>query len=271
MHRRRSARSAATSAESRRSVAHLPILSCVIRGKRPTRVLVGALAALAVLVVAFAAAAFALAGAGVEADSSALARVDVQAFGGTVERVSAKGPSGKPIPVSFHDGRLVPKRRLEPGTPVSVEVVVRRPGWIGWLAGSEHRERLTLRAPEAHVKARWLTVGKSGTPRVSFDRSGPRGRLRPAGRIEAPPLRPAPQLGRPRLRSRGRLGRRRRRPALLGATGPLPERHLVPGDRLADPRRQSRRRAPTSRPRRRCASPSRSRSTKCSARRRAEL
>ncbi len=133
--------------------------------------LVGALAALAVLLVAFAAAAFALAGAGVEADSSALARVDVQAFGGTVERVSAKGPNGKPIPVSFHDGRLVPKRRLEPGTPVSVEVVVRRPGWIGWLAGSEHRERLTLRAPEAHVKARWLTVGKSGTPRVSFDRS----------------------------------------------------------------------------------------------------
>jgi lipoprotein-anchoring transpeptidase ErfK/SrfK len=132
--------------------------------------LVGALAAVGVAVIAFAAAAFALSGASVGADSSALARVDVQAFGGTVERVSASGPNGKPIPVSFYSGRLVPKRRLEPGTPVSVEVVVRRPSWIGWLAGSEHRERLTLRAPEARVKARWLTVGKSGTPRISFDR-----------------------------------------------------------------------------------------------------
>lgn len=148
----------------------MPILSCVIGDKRSTRVLFGALAVAAVLVIAFATAAFALSGAGVAADSSALARVDVQAFGGTVERVSASGPNGRPIPVSFQDGRLVPKRRLEPGTPVTVEVVVRRPGWIGWLAGSEHRERLTVRAPEAHVEARWLTVGKGGTPRVSFDR-----------------------------------------------------------------------------------------------------
>jgi L,D-transpeptidase catalytic domain len=164
--------------------SRLPILFRVLEEKRqaspaapepavpprlPRRALVGVLAGAAVLLLAFAAAAFALSGAGVSSDSSALARVDVQAFGGTVERVRATGPNGKPIPVSFNDGRLLPKRRLAPGTPVTVEAVVKRPGWIGWLAGSEHRERLTLRTPEAHLEARWLTVGRGGTPRVSFD------------------------------------------------------------------------------------------------------
>ncbi len=192
--------------------------------------LVGALAALAALAVAFAAAAFALSGAGVEADSSALARVDVQAFGGTVERVSATGPNGKPIPVSFHDGRLVPKRRLEPGTPVTVEAVVKRPGWIGWLAGSEHRERLTLRAPEAHVEARWLTVGKSGTPRVSFDQPVRQVAFGQPGELSRR------SFARPR--SSVVLGSGHAAGSVVVAAAPrswerlgvLPERHLVPGE-----------------------------------------
>jgi L,D-transpeptidase catalytic domain len=119
-------------------------------------------------VLGFAVAAFALSGAAVSADSSALARVEVDPFGGTVERVTASGPSGRPIPVSFQGGRLVPKSPLPPGTPVTVEAVVKRPGWIGWLAGAEQHERLTLRAPQAHVEARWLTVGHGRDPHVTF-------------------------------------------------------------------------------------------------------
>jgi peptidoglycan hydrolase-like protein with peptidoglycan-binding domain len=122
-----------------------------------------------VLVIAFMAAAFGLSGASLSTDSAALAQVNVQAFGGTVEQVHASAPSGKPIPVVFHDGRLVPKGRLAPGEPISVEVVVHRPGWLGWLAGSEDHEQLTMRAPKAHVKARWLTVAKDKAPQVSFD------------------------------------------------------------------------------------------------------
>jgi hypothetical protein len=138
-------------------------------GRRPRRIAIGCLAAIAILAVAFAAAAFGLSGASLSTDSAALARVDVQAFGGTVEQARASAPGGRPIPIAVHDGRLVPKRQLAPGEPVSVEVVVRRPGWLGWLAGSEDRERLTMRAPRARVEARWLTVAKDGTPRVSFD------------------------------------------------------------------------------------------------------
>jgi L,D-transpeptidase-like protein len=140
------------------------------RRRRPGLALLAA-AAVAVIVIAYAVAAFALSGASVGADSSALARVDVEAFGGTVERVKATGPNGRPIPVSFHDGRLTPRRDLEPGERVVVEVVVRRPGWIGWVAGSEERKRIVLRAPRAQVGARWLTVAKDGVPRIAFDRA----------------------------------------------------------------------------------------------------
>ena len=58
-----------------------------------------------------------------------------------------------------------------PGERVSVEVVIRRPGWLAWALGSEHLERLTLRAPVAHVSERWLTVSVGSPVRVRFDRS----------------------------------------------------------------------------------------------------
>lgn len=150
----------------------------------PRRVLIGAVAGLAILVAAFVAAAFGLSGASLGADSAALARVEVQTFGGTVEEVRATGPGGRAIPVALHDGRVVPTQRLKPGEQVSVEVVIKRPGWIGWLAGSEDTRHLSMRAPNAHVEARWLTVAKGSSPRVSFDRPvrvlayGPPGELK---------------------------------------------------------------------------------------------
>jgi peptidoglycan hydrolase-like protein with peptidoglycan-binding domain len=53
---------------------------------------------------------------------------------------------------------------------VSVEVVIRGPGWLAWALGSRRRERLTLRAPAAHVSERWLTVPAGSVVRVRFDR-----------------------------------------------------------------------------------------------------
>jgi peptidoglycan hydrolase-like protein with peptidoglycan-binding domain len=122
-----------------------------------------------IAVAGFAVAGFAMSGATLGSDPSALARVDAQTFGGTVEQVHASGPNGEPIPIVVRDGRLIPKQRLAPGETVSVDVVVKRPGWIGWLAGGEQHEHLTLRAPVAHVRTRWLTVNPGAPPRVSFD------------------------------------------------------------------------------------------------------
>jgi peptidoglycan hydrolase-like protein with peptidoglycan-binding domain len=130
---------------------------------------VGVGAAAVVIVGGFFAAAFAMSNASLHPDSAALARVDLQTFGGSVQRVRAVGPGGKAIPISIHDGRLTPKQQLQPGETVSVDMVVKRPGWLGWLAGNEQHEHLTLHAPIADVKTKWLTVSPSAQPRVAFD------------------------------------------------------------------------------------------------------
>ena len=126
-------------------------------------------------------------------DPTALARVDVQPLGGTLERVRAFGPGGRRIPLAVRDGRLTPRRRLTPGERVLVDVVVRRPGWLGWALGDKRHERRTLRAPVAHVSERWLTVPLRSAVRVSFDRSvstvayGSRGHLTRRTLDGAPP------------------------------------------------------------------------------------
>jgi L,D-transpeptidase catalytic domain len=122
-----------------------------------------------VALVLLAAAALAWSGVKLASDPTALALVSVQPLGGTIERVQAFGPHGQRIPLAVHDGRLTPLRRLTPGEQVSVDVKVRRPGWLGWALGHERNEQLTLRAPVAHVKQRWMIL-RSGSPvRVSFD------------------------------------------------------------------------------------------------------
>jgi hypothetical protein len=133
------------------------------------RILLGVFGVLILLLAGFAVAAFAMSGASLGSDPNALARVDAQTFGGTIEQVHASGPNGKSIPISVHNGALIPKRKLAPGETVSVDVVVKRPSLVGWLVGSEQTEHLTLHAPVARVRSRWLTVKPSAPPRISFD------------------------------------------------------------------------------------------------------
>ncbi len=148
------------------------------------RVLIGGVAAAAILLAAFVAAAFGLSGASLGPDPTALARVEVQTFGGHVESVRATGPNGRQVPVALHGGRVIPTGKLSPGEKVSVEVVVKRPGWLGWLVGGEATERFSMRAPVARVEARWLTVAAGASPRVVFSRPvrvvsyGPPGELK---------------------------------------------------------------------------------------------
>jgi hypothetical protein len=130
--------------------------------------LIGA-AVLVIVLAGFGVAAFAMSGSTLGSDPSALAKVETETFGGTIERVSASGADGKSIPIAVHNGRLVPKEMLSPGETVSVDVVVKRPSLVGWLVGEEQEEHLTLHAPVARVRSRWLTVHPNSTPRVSFD------------------------------------------------------------------------------------------------------
>jgi hypothetical protein len=136
------------------------------RWRRPAIGAVGVLglAALALIVLAFAGSSGTIA-----PDAVALARVSAPFTGGSVQSVTATGPGGKPIPISVRGGRLWPEVALAPGEPISLTVVSRRPGWVGWLAGSTDTQRLRLRTPSAHVRERYVTLGEGEPLRVAFD------------------------------------------------------------------------------------------------------
>ena len=134
-----------------------------------TRVLIGIATAVTVVVVASIVAVLAWSGVTLASDSTALARVTVQPLGGTIESVQAFGSGGQRLALAIHDGRLTPLERLTPGEQISVNVVVRRPGWLSWALGSARSEHLTLRAPVAQLSERWMTVPQGAAVNVSFE------------------------------------------------------------------------------------------------------
>jgi L,D-transpeptidase catalytic domain len=138
-------------------------------GSGRKRALVGFGATLLVALVAVAVAALVWSGVTLAGDPTALAHVSVQPLGGSIEHVEAFGPGGHRVPLAIHGGLLTPLRQLSPGEQVSVDVTVRRPGWLGWALGKERKEHLTLTAPVAHVTERWMTVRSGSVVRVSFD------------------------------------------------------------------------------------------------------
>jgi L,D-transpeptidase catalytic domain len=138
--------------------------------RRRRRALWTFLAALLLALLGLVAAVAAWSGISLVDDPIALAHVEVQPFGGTLERVQAFGPDGRRIPVAVKDGRLTPRVPIRPGERISIVAQVRRPGWLGWALGAERTERRTARAPEAAVPARWLTIRRGSSVQVSFDR-----------------------------------------------------------------------------------------------------
>ena len=141
------------------------------------------LAGAGIVVVAVALVATALlewTGAQLTPDKTALARVEIEPLGGTLERVSGVDPEGRPIALANAGGRLTPARKIAPGTRVTITVVTRRPGWNGWLIGKTRERRLTVTAPIAHVTDQWITRPAGAEVPVTF--SEPVARVGYAGR-----------------------------------------------------------------------------------------
>jgi lipoprotein-anchoring transpeptidase ErfK/SrfK len=107
-------------------------------------------------------------GATLSSDPTALARVTLQPLAGTLVRAAAFEPDGHVIPLRRDGGRLTPLEQLAPGQLIYVDVVIRRPGWLGWALGSLRDERLTVRAPVAQPTSAWLTVAPGAPVRVHF-------------------------------------------------------------------------------------------------------
>jgi peptidoglycan hydrolase-like protein with peptidoglycan-binding domain len=128
------------------------------------RIIPFALGGVVVAVVALLAIAWTHAGVTLSDDPVALAAVDVQAFGGSVQRVRAVDADGHAVPLTVSDGRLTPQRKVPAGAPITVTVTVKRPGWDGWLLGSTKREQITVDAPVAEVASRWVTARHGDVP-----------------------------------------------------------------------------------------------------------
>jgi L,D-transpeptidase catalytic domain len=138
-------------------------------GHSGRRTLLGVAVGVLVLVVAFAVVVVIWSGVSLASDPTALARVSVEPFGGKVESVRAFASDGRRVPLAVEGSRLTPLIRLRPGETVSVEVKVRRPGWLGWALGKTRTDQLTLRTPVAQVRERWVTVPAGSDVRVDFN------------------------------------------------------------------------------------------------------
>ena len=151
----------------------------------PKRLLVGSVVLIPVLLIGgFVAAAFGLSGARLGRDPSALASVETDAFGGEVDSVRATDPNGKAIPIAVHGGKLVPEKKLHPGETVKLEVTVKRPDAVSWIAGDTETLEMTMRTPKAKPVASYISVSKqTGKPHVHFSQPavevayGPEGEL----------------------------------------------------------------------------------------------
>ena len=139
-------------------------------GRRHARYVVGGLLIAALAAVVAAIVVVASTGASLSADSAALAKVDLPLGGGRISSVSVvSGPHAQPIPVDLRGARIWPRGRIPAGERVSIQVVVKRPGWISWLSGSSDRLTLSVVTPTASVRQDYITLGPSQPLRLGFD------------------------------------------------------------------------------------------------------
>jgi len=121
-----------------------------------------------VLVVAAGLVVFASSGASLSADSQALAKVNLPIGGASVQSIEAvTGPNSRPVPVELRGQQIWPKGLIPAGETVSIQVVVKRPGWISWLSGKTQRLSLTVTAPLAQLTQHYVTVS-SGPLQLQF-------------------------------------------------------------------------------------------------------
>jgi peptidoglycan hydrolase-like protein with peptidoglycan-binding domain len=105
----------------------------------------------------------------VTASPVALAGVSLPIGAGKIERVTVVGGrQAKTIPVELRGDEIWPTVKLPVGDPLTVEVVLRRPGWIAWLTGKTEQIQLSLTTPATHLRSHFLTLKRSSPLQLSF-------------------------------------------------------------------------------------------------------
>jgi lipoprotein-anchoring transpeptidase ErfK/SrfK len=138
------------------------------RGRGPGRYVALALLLLAAAVLVVGAVVFSTSKPSIAADPSALARIDLATGGGTIESVRVHGRHDRLISATVRDGRIWPNELIAAHELVTVEVVVKRPGWISWLAGSSDKLRMASYAPSAALREHYLTLRPGAQIKLAF-------------------------------------------------------------------------------------------------------
>jgi L,D-transpeptidase catalytic domain/Putative peptidoglycan binding domain len=105
----------------------------------------------------------------ISAGESSLASLDVPMGGGKIESVSVRtGPHSRSVPVQVRGDQIWPTTLIPAHQRVSIDAVVKRPGWISWLAGSSEHVHLTLITPVASLRTHYLTLPAGSPIRLQF-------------------------------------------------------------------------------------------------------
>ncbi len=133
------------------------------------RYIAGGLMLVVVAVVAAGALILVSARASLTADSTAIAKVGLPLGGGSIQSATlVTGPHSAQIPVQIRGDQIWPAKLIPADQKISLDVVVKRPGWIAWLAGSTQTMHLSLTTPVASLRSHYLTVAGGAPLRLHF-------------------------------------------------------------------------------------------------------
>jgi peptidoglycan hydrolase-like protein with peptidoglycan-binding domain len=138
-------------------------------GRKRGRYVLAGLMLVAVAAVVVAGVALTSAKASLSADPVAIAKVGMPLGGGSIQSITVvTGPHSQAVPVHISGGRILPDKLIPANEKLSIQVVVKRPGWIAWLAGHTQKLSLSLTTPVASLRSHYVTVRKHGALRLRF-------------------------------------------------------------------------------------------------------
>jgi len=107
--------------------------------------------------------------ASLSADDVAIAKIGMPLGGGSIESISVvTGPHSQSVPVKIEHGKILPEQLIAANQQLQIQVTVKRPGWISWLAGAKQKLQLTLTTPVASLRSHYITVRKGGQLHAHF-------------------------------------------------------------------------------------------------------
>ena len=141
-------------------------------------------------------------------DSQALAKVGLPLGGGKIESVRrVDGPHNRQRAGRRARRSDLAARKIPAGERVTIDVVVKRPGWIAWLAGSTRAASADVVAPSAQAAPDLRDAGAGAPLRLHFRAPVAAVCLRTERRADLPPRGRARQRrGDARAHRRGRVG-----------------------------------------------------------------